>query len=65
MSHWQFPQSLDTAIPWTPQIKSHLDWWSDPLNVLNGSDLHPKEHNLLLFTDASKDGWGGQLWKTQ
>ena len=52
------PQSLDTAIPWTPQIKSHLDWWSDSLNVLKGSDLHPQKH-MLLFTDASKEGWGG------
>ena len=25
-----------------------------------GADLHPKDHNILLFTDASNVGWGTQ-----
>ena len=58
---WNFKESLDKKIPWDNQMKSHLLWWSDPQNVLKGSDLHPKDHDILLFTDASNEGWGCQL----
>ena len=30
----------------------------DPQNVLKGLNLHQKEHNMLMFTDASEKGWG-------
>ena len=59
--HWKFPESLNKQIPWDNRMKSHLLWWTDPQNVLKGSDLHPKDHSVLMFTDASKDGWGCQL----
>ena len=25
------------------------------------ADLHPKEHSIQLFTDASNEGWGAHL----
>ena len=56
---WQFPQSLDKIVPISQLIKGHLAWWMDPQNVLKGSNLHQREHNMLMFTDASKKGWGG------
>ena len=56
--HWRFLQSLDTLLPWSETISVHLDWWQNPVNVLNGSKLHPKDHNFLLFTDASNVGSG-------
>ena len=59
--NWRFPQSLETKIPWGDSIKSQLRWWSDPNNVLKGSPLHPRDHEVLMYTDASNDGWGGQL----
>ena len=34
---------------------------ANPFNVLKGLDLHPKDHNILIFTDASNIGWGTPL----
>ena len=42
-------------------IVAHLDWWQNPSNVMKGSDLHPKDHSIQLFTDASNEGWGAHL----
>ena len=30
-------------------------------NVMIGADLHPKDHSIQLFTDASNEGWGAHL----
>ena len=59
--HWRYPQSLDNLLPWTETISAHLDWWQNPANVMKGSDLHPKDHSIQLFTDASNEGWGAHL----
>ena len=59
--HWRFPQSLDTLPPWTETISAHLEWWQNPTNVLKGADLHPKDHSIQLFTNASDEGWGTHL----
>ena len=59
--HWKFPQSLDSLLPWTEVISVHLDWWQNPTNVMRGADLHPKDHSIQLFTDASNVGWGAHL----
>ena len=48
------PPSLDT-------ISAHLEWWQNPSNVMKGADLHPKDHSIHLFTDASNKGWGAHL----
>ena len=29
--------------------------------MMKGSDLHPKDHSIQLFTDASNEGWGTHL----
>ena len=59
--HWRYPQSLDNLLPWTEAIVAHLDWWQNPTNVMKGADLHPKDHSIQLFTDASNEGWGAHL----
>ena len=59
--HWRYPQSLDNLLPWTEAIAAHLDWWQNPSNVMKGADLHPKDHSIHLFTDASHEGWGAHL----
>ena len=59
--HWRYPQSLDNLLPWTEAIVAHLDWRQNPSNVMKGSDLHPKDHSIQLFTDASNEGWGAHL----
>ena len=53
--------SLDSLLPWTETISAHLDWWQNPANVMRGADLHPKDHSIQLFTDASNEGWGAHL----
>ena len=59
--HWRYPQSLDSLLSWTEAIAAHLDWWQNPSNVIKGADLHPKDHSIQLFTDASNEGWGAHL----
>ena len=59
--HWRYPQSLDNLFPWTEAIAAHLDWWQNPSNVMKGADLHPKDHSIQLFTNASNEGWGAHL----
>ena len=59
--HWRYPQLLDNLLPWTEAIAAHLDWWQNPSNVMKGADLHPKDHSIQLFTDASNEGWGAHL----
>ena len=54
--HWTYPQSLDSLLPWTETISAHLEWWQNPTNVMKGTDLHPKDHSIQLFTDASNEG---------
>ena len=59
--HWRFPQSLDSLLPWTEAISVRLEWWQNPSNLIRGADLHPKDHSIQLFTDASNEGWGAHL----
>ena len=60
-THWQYPQSLDLKIPVSNLLKSYLQWWKNPKNLEKGCPLHPQEHNTLIFTDASNQGWGTHL----
>ena len=59
--HWRYPKSLDSLLPWTEAISAHLDWCQNPSNVMRGADLHPKDHSIQLFTDASNEGLGTHL----
>ena len=60
--HWRYPQLLDSLLPWAETISAHLEWWQNPINVMmKGADLHPKDHSIQLFTDASNEGWGAHL----
>ena len=54
-THWKYP------IPWNQKMIRHGEWWLDPTNVLQGEFLHPREHEKLIFTDASNAGWGAHL----
>ena len=55
------PESLEKVIPIPTSLHSHLEWWSEEDNVLQGQPLHPLKHALQIFTDASKEGWGAHL----
>ena len=52
------PPSLDRT------ISAHLEWWQNPTNMMKGADLHPKDHSIQLFTDASNEAWGTHLEQT-
>ena len=60
-THWKYLMPLDTPIPWNQKLIRHGEWWLDPQNVLQGDILHPREHKILIFTDASNAGWGAHL----
>ena len=60
-THWKYPMPLDTPIPWNQKMIRHGEWWLDPQNVLQGEFLYPREHEKLIFTDASNAGWGAHL----
>ena len=63
--HWRFPQSLDSLLPWTETISAHLlEWWQNPTNLMKGADLHPKDHSIQLFTEASNEGCDAHLEET-
>ena len=59
--HWGYPQSLDNLLPWTETISAHIDFWQNPTNMMKGTELHPKDHSIQLFTDASNEGWDTHL----
>ena len=59
--HWIYLQSLDSLLPWTEAIAANLDWWQNPSNMMRGADLHPKDHSIQHFIDASNEGWGAHL----
>ena len=59
--HWHVPEVLEKVIPVPQSLHPHLDWWSEENNVLRGQPLHPLQHALQLFTDASNEGWGAHL----
>ena len=48
-------------VPVTWQLLQHLKWWENQDNLLKGSPLHQKDHNLSLYTDASEKGWRAHL----
>ena len=47
--------------PSSETISAHLEWWQNHTNVKKGPDLHPQDHSIQLFTDASNEGWGAHL----
>ena len=59
--HWHVPEVLEKVIPVPQSLHPHLDWWLDEANVLKGQPLHPLQHAVQLFTDASNEGWGAHL----
>ena len=60
-NHWHVPEALDKRIPIPRALYPHLQWWVKKDNVLKGHPLHPLQHALQLFTDASNEGWGAHL----
>ena len=56
-NNWRVPESSDKQIPIPKSLHTHLKWWLEEDNVLQGQPLNPLRHALQIFTDASKEGW--------
>ena len=55
---WSASGDPNARIPWTNQITEDLAWWTDPSNLAQGVPLSSPPPEVLLYTDASKEGWG-------
>ena len=60
-NNWWVPESLEKVFPIPRSLHPHLQWWLEEDNVLQGQPLHPINHALQVFTDASKEGWAAHL----
>lgn len=49
---------LDTVFPLAVPTLVHLKWWTNRSHVMAGVPLHPPSSTLVIFTDASLEGWG-------
>jgi hypothetical protein len=52
---------LHFKIPVFPILATHLMWWQQERNIFRGVPLQGYPHNKVLWTDASKWGWGAHL----
>ena len=58
---WSCTDDPDTPIQWNNQISQDLTWWLDDGNLRRGVPLSRPPPEMLLFTDASLEGWGAHL----
>ena len=55
---------LDHPISINGMIRSHLQWWINPIRFETGTSIHPPDPKFFLYTDASHYGWGAHLEPT-
>ena len=55
---------LDHPISINGMIRSHLQWWINPIRFETGTSIHPPDPKFFLYTDASHYGWGAYLEPT-
>ena len=55
---------LDHPISINGVIRSHLQWWINPIRFETGTSIHPPDPKFFLYTDASHYGWGAHLEPT-
>ena len=56
-NNWRVPESLKKGSPFPDHYTpTYSGGWKD---ILQGQQLHQIKHALQIFTDASKEGWGG------
>ena len=51
-------RGYDTIIPISSKAHQDLHWWSQNLSIWNGRLAKDPDLNLIIETDASKQGWG-------
>ena len=57
----QAADSPSLPVPLTEQVREDLAWWLDDRNLTQGVPLGTPVPEMLLFSDASRTGWGAHL----
>ncbi|KAI9555049.1 reverse transcriptase [Daphnia sinensis] len=52
---------LSVSVKLDEESKSDLSWWADNLERTNGKAMAISEPDLIIFSDASRLGWGASL----
>ena len=52
-------QGYRSVVCLSPEAKKELEWWRDYVKMNNGKSILPPEEQDTIFSDASKQGWGG------
>ena len=60
-AQWSQSADPDSRVSWSEQVRQDLLWWTAEDNLLQGVPLSLPPPEMLLFTDASKEGWGAHL----
>ena len=60
-NNWRVPESVEKVIPIPRSLHPHLNWLLQEANVFRGQPLHPINHALQIFTDASKERCSADL----
>ena len=55
---------LDHPISINGMIRSHLQWWINPIRFETGTSIHPPDPEFFLYMDARHYGWGAHLEPT-
>ena len=58
--HWDFIDE-EVLVPWSTQIRSDLQRWSDARHLMAGVSLLIPQLDLLFWSDTSDQGWGAHL----
>ena len=52
-------QGYWSVVHLSPEAKTELEWWRDHLKMNDGKSIFLLEEQETIFTDASRQGWGG------
>ena len=61
---WKPHILLDHPVSINGIIRSHLQWWLNPIRFETGTSIHPPDPEFFFYTDASHYGWGAHLEPT-
>ena len=56
---------ITLPVPISHHIRAHLLWWRTDHNVRQGVQFPHKDPQVVIFTDASNEGWGASLGPRQ
>lgn len=50
-----------SKVPLSEEVRKDIAWWLDDRDLTIGVPLHSPPQGILLFSDASHEGWGAHL----